>query len=632
MKTYTFETIVIGTGAAGYNAACRLKQFGKNVAIVTEDTGYGTSRNTGSDKQTYYKLGLGGDSPDSVYKMAENLFQGGSVDGDNALCEAALSVRSFMNLCELGVQFPVNRYGEYVGYKTDHDPYARATSAGPLTSKFMTEALQSNAENLKIEVFSGYLSIKILKNGDRVCGLLCIEKSTGDFVCFRCADIVMCTGGPAGIYADSVYPECHTGSTSLALLAEAKAQNLTEWQYGLASMNPRWNVSGTYMQVLPRFVSVDENNTEYEFLSDYFKDSYEALSMVFLKGYQWPFDSKKVMTGSSVIDLLVYRECVLRKRRVYLDFTKNPFSMKEIEYDKLSDEAFEYLSKAEALFGTPIERLEKMNSPAIELYKGKGVDITKEYLEIALCAQHNNGGIAVDMWWQTSVKGLFAAGECAGTHGIARPGGSALNAGQVGSLRAAQYISENGNVLTEDKVFAEILKNAVAQQNEETKKVLENPANVDLLIKTAQRRMSNFAAAIRNKENMKNALNETNADIKALSECGVRDKSELFMYYKLKDILYTQAAVLSAMIDYSEVMGDTRGSSLYFDSDGFLRKGLEELFRFTAEKGHSRTKVQEVVLSGDSFVCNWRDVRTIPENDDFFENIWRSFRENKNIY
>ena len=33
MKIYSYDCIVIGTGAAGYNAACRLKQFGKNVAI-----------------------------------------------------------------------------------------------------------------------------------------------------------------------------------------------------------------------------------------------------------------------------------------------------------------------------------------------------------------------------------------------------------------------------------------------------------------------------------------------------------------------------------------------------------------------------------------------------------------------
>ena len=147
MNYLSYDAIVIGTGAAGYNAACRIAQDGrKSVCIVTEDVNFGTSRNTGSDKQTYYKLGLGGTSPDSVRQMASDLFAGGAVDGDNALCEAALSTRCFMNLAELGVPFPHNRYGEYVGYKTDHDPYARATSAGPLTSKFMTEALQKQAE------------------------------------------------------------------------------------------------------------------------------------------------------------------------------------------------------------------------------------------------------------------------------------------------------------------------------------------------------------------------------------------------------------------------------------------------------------------------------------------------------
>ena len=187
-------------------------------------------------------------------------------------------------------------------------------------------------------------------------------------------------------------------------------QSMTEWQYGLASVSPRWNVSGTYMQVLPRFVSVDVEGVEREFLLDYFEDKYEALSLVFLKGYQWPFDSKKVMSGSSVIDLLVYRECVLLGRRVFLDFTKNPFGIEEIEFEKLSPEAHEYLAKANACMGTPIDRLDLMNRPAIELYAGKGVDITKEYLEIALCAQHSNGGVAVDLWWQSDVKGLFAAG------------------------------------------------------------------------------------------------------------------------------------------------------------------------------------------------------------------------------
>ncbi len=633
MRTLTYACVVIGTGAAGYNAACRLKQFGKQVALVTEAVGCGTSRNTGSDKQTYYKLGLGGDSPDSVYTMAENLMAGGSVDGDNALCEAALSARCFMNLCELGVAFPVNRYGEYVGYKTDHDPYARATSAGPLTSKYMTEALQRQADRLDVEVFSGLLAIEILKHDGAVCGLLCIEKKSGELVAFRCGDIVMATGGPAGIYADSVYPTCHTGTTSLALLAGAKAQNLTEWQYGLASVDPRWNVSGTYMQVLPRFVSVDEQGTEYEFLADFFDDPYEALSAVFLKGYQWPFDSKKVLDGSSVIDLLVYRECVLKGRRVYLDYTKNPFGMEHIDYEKLSEEAFTYLHKAQACFGTPIERLLKMNAPAVELYQKKGLDITQNYLEIALCAQHNNGGVAVDLWWQTSVEGLFAAGECAGTHGVTRPGGSALNAGQVGSLRAAQYIAAKGHDLISEEDFAVVLSVAAQAHRTQCAAVCRDSDTVDEHIRQAQRRMSNCAAAIRHKSRMADALAQVRDELTRLVDTvGVGERSRLYLYYKLKDILVTQEAVLSAMIDYSDTIGDTRGSALYYDETGRLRDGLEEIFRFTEEDGSTRSQVQELVTGEKGFTARWRPVRPLPQKDDFFENVWRSFRENQNIF
>ena len=113
---------VVGSGAAGYNAADTLYSLGmKDVLIVTEGRMMGTSRNTGSDKQTYYKLNLSGGVKDSVYDMANALMRGGSMHGDIALTDAALSARGFFKLVGLGVPFPMNEFGEYVGYKTDHD-------------------------------------------------------------------------------------------------------------------------------------------------------------------------------------------------------------------------------------------------------------------------------------------------------------------------------------------------------------------------------------------------------------------------------------------------------------------------------------------------------------------------------
>ena len=74
--------------------------------IITENIKSGTSRNTGSDKQTYYKLTLSGNDADSVRNMAEDLFAGQCVDGDQALCEAALSAGVFLPLQSWEFLFP----------------------------------------------------------------------------------------------------------------------------------------------------------------------------------------------------------------------------------------------------------------------------------------------------------------------------------------------------------------------------------------------------------------------------------------------------------------------------------------------------------------------------------------------
>ena len=249
--------------------------------------------------------------------------------------------------------------------------------------------------------------------------------------------------------------------------------------------------------------------------------------MVFLKGYQWPFDSSKVMSGSSIIDLLVYRQTALMGRQVYLDYRTNPFGLEEIDYQRLSEEAYTYLKKAGALFGTPIERLRLMNTPAIELYRSKGLELETEMLEIALCAQHNNGGIAVDLWWQTAIPGLFAVGECAGTHGISRPGGSALNAGQVGSLRAAQYLSQDGRLLAEEAAFRKIADTAIEQHRAFAEKVVQKPNNAKQKLTQIRRRMSVSGAAIREPAKMEQALSATKAELAEMN-VGVGKKADLY--------------------------------------------------------------------------------------------------------
>ena len=394
----TASVAVVGSGAAGYNAADSLYALGvTDVIIVTEGRLMGTSRNTGSDKQTYYKLNLSGGVRDSVYDMAKALMRGGSMHGDIALTDAALSARGFFKLVGLGVPFPMNEYGEYVGYKTDHDETTRATSCGPLTSKYMTEALEKAVMAKNIPIYDRHRVIKILTEDDVCKGFLTIspelrtEKNPHGLCIFSAGAVIYAVGGPSAIYADTVYPPSQTCSLGTAFMAGAAGANLTESQYGLASVKFRWNLSGTYQQVLPRYISTDANGEdEKEFLYDAFDTEEEMLHAIFSKGYEWPFDPKKTITGgSSRVDLAVFRE-KQKGRRVFLDYTKNPSAADDngkLKLEKLSEKTREYLQNSCALdLNTPIERLAKMNTPAIRLYASNGIDLYTEKLEIAVCA------------------------------------------------------------------------------------------------------------------------------------------------------------------------------------------------------------------------------------------------------
>lgn len=642
----TITHIIIGSGAAGFQAALRLYQNGeRDLAIITENIKSGTSRNTGSDKQTYYKLTLSGNDADSVRNMAEDLFAGQCVDGDQALCEAALSARCFFTLTELGVPFPCTEHGEFMGYKTDHDRGRRATSAGPYTSKLMTEALERSVKEKQILILDQMQAIQILTYMNQVKGILCLDKNIHSEPAYKiiwCKNVILATGGPAGMYHDSVYPVSQTGSTGMAFEAGASGKNLTEWQFGMASLNPRWNVSGTYMQVLPTFISTDQDgNDEKEFLLDYFNELPDLLSMVFLKGYQWPFDVNKIFGGSSVIDLLVYQETVLKKRRVFLDYRVNPGNLekdRDLPYASMIPEAKEYLSQAGACFGTPIERLKHMNEPAILFYQDHHIDLFKERLEIAVCAQHNNGGLSTNHLWETNLSGLYAIGEVCASHGVTRPGGTALNAGQVGAVRAAEgiFLKKRTHMKEASPSTESGIKERLRIQALDRIRLSEHAeGNCPLseLWINASKRMSAAAGMIRNQVQMETALKETEDDIcQFMQKAKSPSVSQLSLFYKLYDMLLSQKMYLFAMLDYAKAGGGSRGSALYTDSTGELPgfpgcQTFGELYRCRLDQKMHGQEVQEVTLKEGTPSASRRPVRPLPDVDYFFENQWRIYRE-----
>jgi succinate dehydrogenase/fumarate reductase flavoprotein subunit len=189
-----------------------------------------------------------------------------------------------------------------------------------------------------------------------------------------------------------------------------------------------------------------------------------------------------------------------------------------------------------------------MNIGAIELYADHGIDLYSEYLEIAVCAQHCNGGVAVDENWQSDIGGLYVDGEAAGTFGVYRPGGSALNSTQVGGLRAAEHISKKKDGASLMPVYT-------------PPTIRCGRSNVTMLREELQDEMSRIADFDRSTDGMKALFNKTDKLCNTFFETAIiEDRSQTAELFKLYDMALTQRSVLSAMLCSAENIG-THGSA-----------------------------------------------------------------------
>jgi succinate dehydrogenase/fumarate reductase flavoprotein subunit len=659
VTVHRFNTVIVGAGAAGMNAAVHLYEFftqkgipdaQNRIAVVTAGVVLGASRMSGSDKQTYYKMGTSPDVSDSAEAFAKSITAAGCCHGDLALAEAVGSLREFYHLVEAGVPFPHDSTGSFLGYKTDNDPYERATSAGPKTSKLMCECLQRQVVRYGIKIYDQQEVAHLLTAGKRITGVVTIDKKSLNarnfgINVFLCENLILASGGPGELYKTSVYPKNQTGIHGLAFQAGLAAENLTESQFGLASTKFRWNVSGSYMQVIPRIFSTDASGgDEREFLADYFPSMSKLATDIFLKGYQWPFNPQRIENyQSSLIDTLVFNE-TQKGRRIFMDFLKNPIgtkSMKKFELNDIEDEALVYLQKTGALQKTPIERLAQMNQPAIDIYAEHGINLWKEPLEIAVCAQHNNGGFAVNHWWESAIPRTFVVGEMAGTHGVKRPGGSALNSGQTGSLRAAEFIANvYGTDLPSKKSAAKAIKTQVGELIERFTGFGQSKGlKAKDVIAEIQARMTASAGHIREINDARNALTNAIALVNRIKEEGISINSpkDIPAAVRAEHLALAGVAYLKAIVSLLEQGSGSRGSHLVLSSDGIavhssvLDKNGREL-RYKPENTGLRNSILRVEYDPklpDLFRCETVAPRPIPTEHKAFEPAWKDYRQGK---
>lgn len=432
------------------------------------------------------------------------------------------------------------------------------------------------------------------------------------------------------------------GSLGLALEEGLNLTNITESQFGIGT--PRtafpWNLSGTYVQVIPYIYSVDENGSEHNFLADYYRTTQELASNVFRKGYQWPFHATRTLEfGSSLVDMAIAKEQTLG-RKVFMDFQRNPAPVPGdllFSLSRLDDDVRAYLENNDALAALPIERLRQMNPLSISLYKMHGNDLETTPLQFAMNNQHMNGGIEVDVWGQTSLPGCHAVGEVSGTHGVTRPGGAALNAGQVFAVRAARYIGGAGRRTKSDD-RADIAKPVLNNINQIIRQALDNSNGTGLreVRNDIQNRMSDYAGFLCSAEAIALAREQADTLREKVYAGGLKighvaEVSELFMW---RHLALTSAAVLTVLEQYVREGGGSRGARIILDEEGAcvpqIRNGLCEEWRFRPEREEDKHHRMVIKFSDGEFTVNKQSLRTMPDTRKlYFEKNWPDFLTGK---
>lgn len=642
VPNYQSGCLVVGSGAAGLRAAVEMKRRGVDVMIISQSAWGGTSACSGSDKQTLHTANTA-DQGDDYTAMAHAIRAGGAMDEDTAYIEAVGSSRAMASLQYLGLPLPQDRLGGTLRYKTDHDEVGRATSCGPRTSRLMVKVLAEEAIRLGIPFYNQTTAVNILTDGEgahrRAQGILAIRPEARTkanpfgLAVFQCSVLVLAAGGPGELYRDSVFPNGCFGSLGLALEAGIELVNLTESQFGIGTRREGfpWNLSGTYVQTLPYIFSVDDAGQEHNFLAQYYRTTQELASNVFRKGYQWPFHATRMLDfGSSLVDLAIYRESEAG-RRVFMDFNRNPLPVPgdlPFSLDRLDRDVRTYLRDAGANHEMPIDRLRHMNPLAIELYRRYKIDIAAAPLEFAVNNQHMNGGIAVDIWGRSSLGGCYAIGEAAGTHGVTRPGGAALNAGQVFGTRAAEHIAALGQA--KKAVNADIRDSAEgAVAHVEAILQTGSPLTIQFVRDSVQARMSDKAGIICRPEEVAQALEEAralNAEIRGKGIAYGR-ATEAARTIQRQQMALASEAVLTALDHFIRNDGGSRGARAICDKSGaslpIAAAGPLEDYRFRKEKAEHQGEQLLVRHDGNNLHVSMRLNRAFDVNSKcFFERDW----------
>lgn len=463
--TYNYDFLVIGSGIAGMSFALKVAHKGR-VALICKT----------SLEEANTALAQGGVASvtnlevDNFEKHIHDTMVAGDWLSDPKAVEKVVkgAPKEIRQLVEWGVDFDKNEKGEFDLHREGGHSEFRILHHADNTGFEIQESLIKGVKNHpNIDVFENHFAIEIItqhhlgkivtrRTPDITCyGAYVLNCETGVVDTFLSKVTLMATGGVGAVYTTTTNPLVATGD-GIAMVYRAKGE-VADMEFiqfhPTALFHPGDRPSFLITEAMRGYGAVLRNLNGEEFMHRY--------------------DPRLSLAPRDIVARAIDNEMKINGHdHVYLDVThKDPEETRH--------------------------HFPNIYAKCLSL----GIDITKDYIPVAPAAHYLCGGIKVDLNGESSIKHLYAVGECSctGLHGGNRLASNSLIEAVVYADAAARHAM--------DQIDHYQLRDDVPEWNDEGTRHPEEMVLITQSIREVNQIMSTYVGIVRSNLRLDRAWN-----------------------------------------------------------------------------------------------------------------------------
>jgi succinate dehydrogenase / fumarate reductase flavoprotein subunit len=495
------DVLIVGAGCAGMRAAIEAFDAGADVALVSK---IHPTRSHSGAAEGGINAALGNASEDDPEKHAYDTVKGSDYLGDQdaiqILCDEAPA--DVYQLEHWGAVFSRTEDGRIAQRPFGAAGEPRTAYAADITGHVLIQVLYEQLVKRDVKTYEEFFAWKLVVDDERCQGVICWDLLDGGLKSIGAKTVIVCTGGAGRLYAGTTNAYSCTGdSMAMALRVGVPLKDMEMMQFHPTTLSP----TGVLITEGCRGEGAYLLNAEGErFLKRYAPNAMELASRdVISRAEQTEIDEGRGVDGNVLLDL------------------------RHLGAERI------------------LERLHGTRELSMVF---AGIDPIHEPIPVRPGAHYHLGGVDTDVWGQTLLEGLYAAGECAcvSVHGANRLGGNALMETITYGKRAGRHAADWALAHT----TVEVPRTVETDAERELKSVLDRDDGErpwSIRDELAQTMHENFGVFRR--EDQMQRQGEIVASLRERYErVVVEDKGEVF------NTDLTQALELGFMLDLADCM------------------------------------------------------------------------------